>query len=186
MTGGPGTPLAPISAGIFGSIGRVLGGAAKGFLSGGPIGAIRGGVGGLLPQSAPTPPIAPPGQVFLPPLPQEAPPVFRGSPGTRTRTFGGFQLGPLEVGRESEVFTEAPAAFAGGPAIGCPVGFRPNKTSYFLKSGQFVPKGSRCVRNRRRNSLNPKALSRAMSRLEGFKKASSRAGRIRIAKPKCR
>jgi hypothetical protein len=44
-----------------------------------------------------------------------------------------------------------------GPA---PSGFHWNKSDYFLKDGTFVPKGTKIVKNRRRNSLNPRALGR--------------------------
>lgn len=172
-----------VSAGLFGTLGRIVGGAAKGFLTGGPLGAVGGAAGGLFGGSGPTtPPIAPPPQV--PQLggafPQQAPPVTR-SPGTGTRTFGGIQFGPLELGREVETFTPA-GGMAGSPGIGCPSGHRPNKTSYFLKDGTFVPKGSRCVKVRRRNPLNPRALSRAISRVESAKKAAKRTNRITIRK----
>lgn len=170
-----------VSTGIFGTLGRVIGGAAKGLLSGGPLGAIGGAASGLFGGSGPsTPPISPPQQVpSIPGFPQQAPPIAR-QPGTGTRTFGGIQLGPLELGREVETFT--PNGGMGTPAIGCPSGFRPNKTSYFLKSGQFVPKGSRCVKVRRRNALNPRALSRAISRVESAKRAAKRTNRITIRK----
>ena len=54
-----------------------------------------------------------------------------------------------------------------GAGIGCPSGFHPNKSSYMTQAG-FVEKGTRCVRNRRRNNLNPRALRRAGSRIGGF------------------
>jgi hypothetical protein len=46
-----------------------------------------------------------------------------------------------------------------------------NKSGYFLKGGTYVAPGTRCVANRRRNPLNPRALSRAMSRVAGAQKA---------------
>jgi len=62
----------------------------------------------------------------------------------------------------------------------CPVGSHLNKSSYFLKNGTFVPEGSRCVKNRRRNPLNPRAASRAISRLESAKKAVRSIDRFSI------
>ena len=47
----------------------------------------------------------------------------------------------------------------------CASGYHLNRSDYFLKSGQFVRKESVCVRNRRRNPLNPKAADRAIGRL---------------------
>lgn len=70
------------------------------------------------------------------------------------------------------------------PEIGSPSGYHVNKSSYWLKSGEFIPKGTRWVRNRRRNPLNPRALDRAMGRIGSAKKAASKLGRITIRK-KC-
>lgn len=50
----------------------------------------------------------------------------------------------------------------------CPKGFRKNKSSYFLKNGQHVPKGSKCVRYRRMNVANTRALKRSTRRLTSF------------------
>ncbi len=51
---------------------------------------------------------------------------------------------------------------------GVPRGYHVNKSSYFLKSGEFVPAGTRFVRNRTRNNANGRALRRAISRAKGF------------------
>lgn len=59
-------------------------------------------------------------------------------------------------------------------AVGCPKGFRLNKSSYWLRDGTFVPKGSRCVRIRRRNNLNGQAALRSTRRLVGWVKSSQR------------
>jgi len=58
-----------------------------------------------------------------------------------------------------------------GAKILCPPGCHPNKAGYHLKSGAFVAEGSRCVTNRRRNPLNPRALDRAAGRLRSAQKA---------------
>ena len=73
-----------------------------------------------------------------------------------------------------------------GMVIACPKGYRPNKTSYFLKDGTRIEKGTKCVKNRRRNSLNPKAASRAMARLEGAKRAAKDLNRVTIRPRKCK
>lgn len=77
-----------------------------------------------------------------------------------------------------------PGGSSGYVSAAPPKGMRLNKTGYFLKDGTYVPPESRFVKVRRRNSLNPRALSRAMARLEGAKKASKSIGRISIRK-KC-
>lgn len=61
-------------------------------------------------------------------------------------------------------------------AVACPAGCHPNKADYFLKSGSFVARGTRCVRNRRRNPLNPRALDRAISRIGSAQNAVARLG----------
>lgn len=58
----------------------------------------------------------------------------------------------------------------------CPSGCHPNKSDYFLRDGTFVPARSRCVRNRRRNPLNPRALDRAISRIGSAQNAVARLG----------
>jgi hypothetical protein len=69
-----------------------------------------------------------------------------------------------------------------GRGAGCGSGYHPNKTGYFLQSGQYVAPGERCVKNRRRNPLNPKALSKAIGRIEGGKRAAKRLSGITIRK----
>jgi len=63
-------------------------------------------------------------------------------------------------------------------------GYHPNKSSYFLMSGEFVPAGSRMVKNRKRNPANARATSRAISRIGGAKRYAKSLGRISIRK-KC-
>ncbi len=57
------------------------------------------------------------------------------------------------------------------PRILCAPGCHANKADYFLKGGTFVAAGTRCVTNRRRNPLNPRALDRAAGRLRSAQKA---------------
>jgi len=68
-------------------------------------------------------------------------------------------------GGQPGAFTPAMVPAGGG----CPSGMHPNKSSYFTMEG-FVEKGTKCVSNRRRNNLNPRAATRAASRLVGFTK----------------
>jgi len=64
-------------------------------------------------------------------------------------------------------------------------GYHPNKSSYFLKSGEFVPEGTRWVKNRKRNPANARATSRAISRIVGAKTYSKSLSRVSIRKKKC-
>ena len=50
-----------------------------------------------------------------------------------------------------------------------PAGFHLNRSSYFLKDGTFIEKGTVFVKDRRRNDLNPRALTRAINRVKGAK-----------------
>jgi len=63
-------------------------------------------------------------------------------------------------------------------------GYHLNKSSYFLMSGEFVPAGSKWVRNRKRNPANARATSRAISRVTGAKRYAKSLSRISIRK-KC-
>ena len=73
---------------------------------------------------------------------------------------------------------------ATGMGEGCGQGHRPNKSGYWLNSGQYVEPGTVCVKRRRMNPLNPRALSKAMRRIESAKRATAVLGRITIRK-KC-
>lgn len=171
--------------GIFGGIvGAIKGGVTSLVTGGNPIaGAIKGGVEGFRdepeqqPQRRSMPRRSPPRGV-------QVNPPFGGLPGIGARirpgSGPGFDFG---VGQRTTRTAPAPTAAPNG-TIGCPSGFRPNKSDYFLRDGTFVPKGTRCVKIRRRNSLNPRALDRAISRVTSAKKASNKLSRIRIHK-KC-
>lgn len=55
-------------------------------------------------------------------------------------------------------------------SVACPSGYHANKADYWLKDGSYVGKGTRCVKNRRRNPMNPRAMSRAISRIDSGKR----------------
>lgn len=113
----------------------------------------------------------------------------------QARAFG-RELG-LQGRLENGVMPELPLSLQTGgglfltdttPAIGCQSGYHPNKSDYYARSPAgtviFVPKGARCVKNRKRNPLNPRALSRSMARITSAKAASSVLSRITI-RSKC-
>jgi len=162
--------------GLFGFIGNVLKTAA---------GAIPGPLGTISRSLFPTSPRVGAAIQERPLFTPFTPPVIR--------TPGFF---PVNVPQEAPSFPtgvpipgQAPQRFfpggATGVGTGCASGFHPNKSAYFLKNGTFVEAGSRCVKNRRRNPLNPRAASRAISRLESAKKAVTRINRITIRCPRC-
>ena len=75
------------------------------------------------------------------------------------------------------------------PAIGCPKGYKPNKSGYYrtIKSpgnpegGVFyIQPGSRCVKIRRRNPANPRAADRALGRIKSAKRFATKMGAVTI------
>ena len=162
--------------GLFGFIGKALTTAAS-FIPG-PIGTIAGaireglsgGPGGVVSN----------GQIISRSGFQQTPEPFPGKLGPfELDIFGAGQKGAsLSLGANGES-----TAFVQNGNGACPVGRHLNKSSYFLNDGTFIQKGSRCVKNRRRNPLNPRAASRAISRLESAKKATRSIDRFSI---KCR
>ena len=114
-----------------------------GGIVGGIIDLVGGVIGGRSP-GLPSFPQAPTGQ--RPPLP-----------------------GTGDLGRSGPDFTlggEIPP----GNGASCPTcckGFHPNKS----RGCDGMPPGSKCVKNRRMNPLNPRALKRAVRRAKGFERA---------------
>lgn len=163
-----GTFRGQVQAGGLGGFLKGVARGAAGFLVGGPAGAAAAVLPDIIGRGGGS--SAPPGLVAPPPmqLPVQRTPGILGAaqrflPGGRT----GYEV-------------QVPAN-----GMGCPKGYKPNKTEYFLKDGTFVPKGSRCVKIRRRNPLNPRAADRAMSRLTSAKKAAQKLNRVTIRKKKC-
>jgi hypothetical protein len=71
-------------------------------------------------------------------------------------------------------------------ATSCPIGYKPNKSTYITRGGGTSrwgaagniivhPKHSTCVKRRRRNVGNARALRRAISRVKGFVKLARKA-----------
>ena len=61
-------------------------------------------------------------------------------------------------------------------------GYHLNSSSYFLRDGTFIPKGTRAVKNRRRNPANARATSRTISRINGAKRMQHTLAQIETAK----
>ncbi|MEN8176310.1 MAG: hypothetical protein ABFS23_11135 [Pseudomonadota bacterium] len=177
--------------GLFGFLGKAvktIGGAVLGSTPiGGAVGTVAGFLGGRATVPTTRPFVGPVrtqgisgGPTGLPSSPFFAPPQeVVPKPGVR-----GFIERTLPGGKTGFVVNGAAGA-AGAPSVACGPGFHPNKSDYFLKDGTFVEKGSRCVKNRRRNPLNPRAASRAIGRLESAKKATKRLNRITIRCNRC-
>lgn len=120
-------------------IGRV----GLGFATGGPVGALTAALPTRRPMQGPSGFVRP--ARFLP------------------EVATGFGVGAGTV---------AANRFLGGGGgataeAGCPKGYRLNKSDYYTQEG-FVPKGTRCVRNRYRNPYNKKAAKRSAYRLKAL------------------
>lgn len=155
--------LAQGDPGLFDVLKRA-GRGAVGFLTGGPVGAIAGVTAPIGPARAGLPSFPPPGSIARPgggTVPILNVPGVRG---VLERAFPGGSTG-LQAARSIAI----PALTAGAPMSGCPQGYHPNKTSYMTQAG-FVAKGSKCVRNRRRNLSNGRANTRALRRLAAWDK----------------
>lgn len=94
---------------------------------------------------------------------------------------GASALGGILSGSGSTVKPTQGVALPFGPSIpqmsgggsgscgsgACNSGYHLNKTDHYNRQG-FVPAQSTCVRNRRTNYTNPRALARAAKRMDGF------------------
>lgn len=157
--------------GLFSTIGKIASGI--GSVLPGPIGLIARGAGRLLgatEPSRPRPPVprvvrpTPPRRRRMPvtirPTPPIVAPTRRVQPVVRPQPVA---TGPPMFGGAVRGFGGGGAGRAFGPAPmmamngACPSGFHLDKET-----------GTTCVRNRRTNFANPRALNRAIRRVEGF------------------
>lgn len=180
--------------GLFDFFGKAIGAVAN-VVTGGAVGAVVSGVkaiAGVIGGKRPGPagPVSPirTQSMFTKPLRQNGTPLVQ-TPTIRPTPVvmpGGAVIIPDSVKVSGTNIAglyqrgEATAYFS--PPPGAPAGLvcgsngkmraaHLNRSGYFLKGGQYVAPGTKCVANRRRNPLNPRALSRAMSRVAGAQKA---------------
>jgi len=165
--------------GLFGSIGRLVGGAIKtvgkvvssvpgvGGVAGGVLGTVGGAIAGGGPKTIPAP------RINLPTLiPTQTMPIpVTPSPGIS----GG--IARLLPGGKSGYEVAVPMGVGQSPS-----GYHWNKSSYFLSDGTFVPEGSKLVKNRRRNAANPRALDRALGRVNSAKRLQHKLSKISTGK----
>jgi len=164
--------------GFFGDVFGRIGAGVKGALTGGVSGAIQGLLGGGGRTVSNGTIIS--GSGFQQ-APQGPPPKFPGKIGPIDLDILGFG----QKGASISFFNGGGGGVNGngnGTILACATGHHPNKSDYFLKNGTFIQKGSRCVKNRRRNPLNARAADRAISRIESAKRATKRLSRITIRK----
>lgn len=184
--------------GIFSFIGKAVGGIAKvvGGLLPGPIGLAAKAVGGLLAGNG-----KPVNPAVLSKLPASimaaTPQINYGSVGNipmlPPAPQGGSQIGLVNIVQPGVGVvpsggntTQGGTSWGGAPTNGaaCEKGYHRNKTGYYSKKYGWVERGSVCVKNRRRNPLNPRALSRSMARLSSAKNAAAFLSRVTIRDPK--
>lgn len=161
--------------GLFSTLGGL---AAKGIGYAQQLGVLPGG-------GMPVPQVLPPGPAGI----QINPPLL-GPPGMGIQVALpggaeiGFGVGELEEAWQAVQPGQAPVVTNGARGAIAPGGYHWNKSGYFVKGppSGYVPEGTKLVKNRRRNPLNPRALDRAMGRITSAKRASSKLGRITIRK----
>lgn len=167
--------------GFLGKVGKGLVGAATGFVTGGPGGAIAGAARAFIPPRAmpgvgmvpaQSPMVSTRTQPMFPVLAAQSPQFsgrgFYAGPGGVAA--GSVQYGPGGPGTAVQQRTTG-AVVGAGAGTPCTSGYHYNKSAYYTKRYGVIEKGTVCVKNRRRNPLNPRALSRSMSRIKSAQKA---------------
>jgi hypothetical protein len=154
--------------GFLGTIGKSVLGAVRG-IAGGPGGIVAGALAGLV-----KPRKAPPG-TSLATIPDIAPPTFQqpstyqGQMQIQTGGLVNYMGGGATMGGGGQV-----PMVQGPDGKLCQLkGYHVNKGRYWTKAGVVEPH-SKCVKNRRMNVLNARALRRGLRRAYGFKKIAMR------------
>lgn len=183
---------------FFGGLIKGVLGGVGGFLTGGPAGAVLGAAGGvgLLGKSTPATPRPPTitraGTSVVPY--SGGMPVLRPSINVATafpqlpdstRSSGVVLPGGAVIGTRTTYGPGNQTQSGGGvvrqgQGVACAAGYHYNKTGYFTKRYGWIEKGTVCVKNRRRNPLNPRALSKALSRLTSAKRVVTALDRVEI------
>lgn len=197
--------------GVLGGIAKVGIGVATGGVAGGAValGSVLAGGSGGGPTATPLPPTTPTindknraaailaaggGAIIKP----SVNPTLLPTPDSVKVTQGGVTIGPggsifsQQGPTATAYFSPEPMtgvqSGASSTALTCTTGtgHRLNKTGYFLRDGRYVAPGTKCVKTRRRNSLNPRALSRAISRVAAAKKWSKMLEGVEVKRRRCR
>ena len=158
--------------GFLGSVGKFLGKAIKTAVRATPLGAVASQALTVIRGQKGTPPPA----MIAPSFPVTNVPGIRGAL-QRIVPFGATGLEVVPNG--------APQGLQMIPGVGlvpCPMkGQRLNKTGYYKQvqpgnpyTAVYVPPKSVCVKTRRINIANPRALRRAVRRAQGFAKMARR------------
>jgi hypothetical protein len=167
--------------GFFGDLWGGIKGAVGGLVTGGPLGAVGGAVTGFMGGSK-TGPSATSAAPPLPPMRTLQEQVRFQQNGTRPPTMRERVEMTLPGGRSgTEGLTEEQrrAGRASSP------GYHWNKSGYYLKGGSYIWPGTKEVRNRRMNPLNPSAVKKSMTRLGRAKTAAKDINRVTIRAKAC-
>lgn len=155
------------AGGIFGSIGKAIGGAVSGFMKGGPLGAIGGAAGAVLGKKPPGTAVSVYNGGMIPIMPSPIG-VPAGTPGAipKPGVMGGIQR--LVPGGKS--------GYVSGPG-GVPgmSGYHLNKSGYWTMAEGYIAPGTKWVKNRSTNPGNARALRRAIRREQSFIALAKRA-----------
>lgn len=153
---------------------------------GGIKGAIGGAVKGFIGTPTPTSPAAT--SPFLPPMvmPIQQAPTYPAPNGNmrppQIKEPGIVAWGERLIPGGQTGMMDDPRYRAGKPSQS---GWHWNKSGYFLKSGEYVEAGTKQVRNRKMNPLNPSAVKSSIRRLGRAKTAAKDINRITIRKKPC-
>lgn len=85
-------------------------------------------------------------------------------------------------GAAQRFFPGGETGFECPPGAACPKGMRLNKSAYFLRDGTFVAPATRCVKSRRINAGNGRAVRRAIQRENAFVRLAVGTGLVRVPK----
>jgi hypothetical protein len=174
--------------GLFSFLGKAFGGIAKGFISGGPLGAFTGGLAAVTGRTIP--------------VPRAPTPTIPGTSLLTSRPPGGVGIGyfnPAGGGVGLGYFPEGGGGGGmggggtNGQVPGVMRGFHLNRSTYETRGGgtsrwggpgtlAVHPKGTVMVRNRRMNVGNASALRHALRRAYGFERLARRV--LHLTSPK--
>lgn len=171
--------------GIFGSIGKFIGGAIKTVTNvasavTNPVGFIASAASKVLgAHPAMSTALTAPNPMVGTALAPAARPVLtlggQGIANIGSPSFLNMNIGPAGIGGGAMVPMTTPSGQT--VMVPCQVkGTHLNKSSYYTKNG-YVHKGTVCVRNRHMNAGNAKALRHALRRVTGFAKLAKRSRR---------
>ena len=152
---------------FLGKVGRGVVGAATGFATGGISGGLRGAVSPFVSVGATTPPP----RSYARPMALAMPPQTNGGGRIRIDPLAALPGGRPFITRDVAVDGKAPG------------GFHWNKSSYYTQSEGWIEKGTKLVKNRRRNPGNIKAASRSLSRVIATKNALSTFSKVTVRDP---